>query len=389
MKARSILLTMLASICGMSLWFVSAAALPGMVAEFALSPGQQAALSSGVQGGFVIGALALAISGLPDRLDPRAVFAACSVAAALANTALLIVPLDGPLAVALRVVTGAMLAGVYPVGMKIAVGWGSTDRGLLVGALVGAVSLGSASPHLLSLLGGADWRGTVMLASVLSGFGGLLVLVAKLGPHHVRAPAFNPNAIKTAWTNRGVRLAIVGYLGHMWELYAMWAWIGAITAASFALVMPGDEAARLATFAAFFIIAIGGVMCVPCGWLADRVGKAQVAGGAMVVSGLAAVLAAITFGGPIWLVLPVLLIWGASVIPDSPQLSALVADHAPAEQTGSLLTFQTALGFGLTLLTVQAAPILAESWGWRPVLIIMALGPVVGVWAMRRLIRMP
>lgn len=386
MKTRSILLLMIAEVCGMSLWFVSAAVLPGMVAEFPMSAGQQAALSSGVQGGFVLGALALAISGLPDRLDPRKVFAGCAVLAGLANAALLVVPPDTLGAVLLRVATGALLAGVYPVGMKIAVGWGSTDRGLLVGALVGAVALGSASPHFLALTGGADWRTTVMLASGLAVFGGLLALGAKLGPHHVTAAAFNPRAIGTAWTNKGVRLAIIGYLGHMWELYAMWAWIGLIAAASFAISMPGEDAARLATLTAFLVIALGALVCVPTGWLADRWGKAQVAAGAMVVSGGSALLAALTFGGPIWLVLPVLLLWGASVIPDSPQLSALVADHAPADQTGSLLTFQTALGFALTMITVQATPVLAGLWGWPTVLVVMALGPVIGVWAMRALI---
>lgn len=371
----------------MSLWFVSAAVLPGMMAEYPMSAGQQAALSTGVQGGFVLGALALAVSGLPDRMDPRRLFAGCAMLAGFANLALLFVPPDTLGAVGLRILTGALLAGVYPVGMKIAVGWGSHDRGLLVGALVGAVALGSASPHLLALGGGADWRLTVFLASSLAVFGGLLALGAKLGPHHVKAAAFNPRAVATAWTNRGVRLAMIGYLGHMWELYAMWAWIGLIAAASYQMVMGLNEATQLATLTAFVVIAIGAIVCVPTGWLADRVGKARIAFWAMVVSGACAVLAALTFGGPVWLVLPVLLLWGASVIPDSPQLSALVADHAPADQTGSLLTFQTALGFALTMVTVQLTPVLASLWGWQVVLLIMALGPVVGTLAMRALMR--
>jgi MFS family permease len=385
MKTRSILFLMIAEVCGMSLWFVSAAVLPGMMAEFAMSAGQQAALSTGVQGGFVLGAVALAVSGLPDRMDPRRLFASCAVLAGLANLALLVVPPDTLGAILLRVATGALLAGVYPVGMKIAVGWGSHDRGLLVGALVGAVALGSASPHLLALGGGADWRTTVMLASALAVFGGLLALAARLGPHHVKAAAFNPRAIATAWTNRGVRLAMIGYLGHMWELYAMWAWIGLIAAASYGMVMGAEDAAQLATLTAFLVIAIGAVVCVPTGWLADKVGKARIAFWAMVISGSCAVLAALTFGGPLWLVLPVLLLWGASVIPDSPQLSALVADHAPVDQTGSLLTFQTALGFALTMVTVQLTPVLASLWSWQVVLLIMALGPVVGTLAMRAL----
>lgn len=386
MKTRSILLLMIAEVCGMCLWFVSAAILPGMSAEFALSPAQQAAMSSAVQGGFVLGALTIAISGLADRIDPRKLFALCAVLAGLANVALLLATPGSAAAIGLRVFTGALLAGVYPVGMKIAVGWGTHDRGLLVGALVGAVALGSASPHMLAFLGGADWRATIVLASGLAVFGGLLALGAKLGPHHVAAASFNPRAILTAWTNKGVRLAYIGYLGHMWELYAMWAWIGLIASASFALTMPVDDAGRLATLTAFLVIAIGAVMCLPVGWLADRFGKARLSMWVMVVSGCSALLAALTFGGPVWLVVLVLLVWGASVIPDSPQLSALVADHAPADQTGSLLTFQTALGFGLTMITVQVTPMFASLFGWPIVLCLMALGPVVGVLAMRALV---
>lgn len=386
MKARSITLLMVAEIFGMSLWFVSAAVLPGMTAEFGLSGGQQAALSSGVQGGFVIGALVLAISGLPDRLDPRRLFAVCAALAGGLNALLLIVPADSVAAVALRVATGALLAGVYPVGMKIAVGWGTTDRGLLVGALVGSVAMGSASPHLIAVFGGADWRQTVLITSVLSILGGFLALGSGLGPQHARASRFDPRATLTAWTNKGVRYAIAGYLGHMWELYAMWAWVGLIATSSFALVIGDVEAARMAPLTAFGVIAIGAVMCIPVGYLADRVGKAQAATGAMVISGLAAVAASVTYGGPVWLVLAVLLIWGASVIPDSPQFSALVADYAPADQAGSLMTLQTALGFALTMITVQVTPMLAALWGWPPVLVLMALGPACGIAAMRALI---
>ncbi|MHA1525053.1 MAG: MFS transporter [Alphaproteobacteria bacterium] len=215
MKFRSISLLLLAEVAAMSLWFVSAAILPDMVREVQLSPFRQAALSSGVQAGFVVGALASAVLGLADRFDPRQVFAACAIGAGLVNAGLLVAVPGSGLAILARFATGALLAGVYPVGMKIAVGWGRKDRGFLVGALVGALTLGSALPHLMALGGGSDWRLTVAIASAGAIAAGVLCLAVALGPHHAVAPRFNARVIATAWTNRRVRLAYAGYLGHM------------------------------------------------------------------------------------------------------------------------------------------------------------------------------
>jgi MFS family permease len=371
----------------MSLWFVSAAILPELSAEAALTPGRAAALSSAVQIGFVAGALALAVHGTADRYDPRRVLAVSALVGAAANLALLATPPGGAAQVALRLVTGAALAGTYPVGMKIVVGWGVRDRGLLVGLLVGALTVGGALPHLFALTGGADWRPTVVAISLLAAAGGLLVLAISLGPHHARAAAFDPSALRLAWTDRRIRLAYAGYLGHMWELYAFWAWIAAAATAGFALRLgeQAPDAARLLTFAA---IALGGVLCLPAGALADRIGKARVARGAMVASGIAALGTAVTLEGPLWLAVPFVLLWGAAIIPDSAQFSALVADAAPPERAGSLMTFQTALGFTLTFFTVQATPAVAGALGWPATLALMALGPAIGVEAMRRLIHL-
>jgi MFS family permease len=386
-KGASVGLLALAQVLAMSLWFVSAAILPELTAEASLGPARAAALSSAVQIGFVIGALALAIHGTADRHDPRRVLALSALFAAGANLALLVTPPGGAAQVALRLLTGAALAGVYPVGMKIAVGWGMRDRGLLVGLLVGAVTVGSAMPHLLAYSGGAEWRTTVALASGLAAAGGLLVLGTGLGPHHARAAAFDPGALRLAWTDRRIRLAFAGYLGHMWELYAFWAWIAAAATAAFVLPLgaAAPDAARLLAFAA---IALGGLLCMPAGALADRIGKARVAQAAMIASGTAAVLTALTLGGPVWLTVALVLIWGAAVIPDSAQFSALVADAAPPERAGSLMTFQTALGFTLTFFTVQATPAVAALLGWPATLALMALGPAFGAAAMQRLIRL-
>jgi MFS family permease len=386
-KCASITLLVLAEIAGMSLWFASAAILPDMVRESGIDAVRQAMLSSGVQLGFVAGALAVAASGLADRFDPRRVFATCGVLAALCNAALLIAPIGGTIAILLRFFTGLLLAGVYPVGMKIAVGWGTKDRGLLVGLLVGALTVGSALPHLAAWLGGADWRSVIVTTSVLALIGGLLVLLCGLGPHHARAPRFSTRAVALAWSNRRIRLTYLGYFGHMWELYAMWAWVGAAAAVSYGALLGEAEATRLAKLTAFLAIALGGLTCAPAGWVADRIGKAQVTIIAMALSGSAAIATAVTFGGPIWLTFVLIIIWGIFVIPDSAQFSALVADASPPDLAGSVMTLQTALGFALTAVTVQVTPLLANAFGWPAVLAGLALGPIVGIAAMLRLLK--
>ena len=381
MKLRSIAILMIAEVAALSLWFVSAAILPDMLRDAEISAFRQAALSSGVQAGFVIGALVSAFLGLADRFDPRRVFAASAIAAGLINALLLVVAPGHVIAIAARIATGALMAGTYPVGMKIAVGWGQKDRGFLVGALVGALTLGSAAPHLFALAGGSDWRLTVAAASLASILAGLLVLAVKLGPHHSLAARFDPRVITSAWTNRRVRLAYAGYLGHMWELYAMWAWIAAATAASYSVTIPMVDAEWLAKLTAFIAIGAGGLVCAFAGMVADRIGKAEVTIIAMALSGTSAVAAALTFGGPIWLTFIIVVVWGITVIPDSAQFSALVADASPPDQAGSLMTFQTALGVALTFGTVQATPILAGSLGWPAVVAAVALGAAVGLGA--------
>ncbi|MEO1492416.1 MAG: MFS transporter [Pseudomonadota bacterium] len=380
----SIAVLILSQVAVLSVWFSSAAVLSEMAGEVGLSAGQLAWLSTAVQVGFGTGALIYAAFGIADRFDPRAVFAISAALSAGCNLALLWVPVGGAEAMALRALTGAFLAGVYPVGMKIAVGWTMVNRALLVGALVGALTLGSASPHLIAWMGGADWRVTIWATSAIAAAGGLAMLTTGLGPYHARAPRLDFAAIAIAWTEPRIRYAILGYIGHMWELYAFWAWIGVIAATSFAMAGMADPAA-LAKLIAFLAIALGGIASVPAGLWGDRYGKARVALAAMVVSSLSALAAAFVFGGPVWLMIVILLVWGLSVVPDSGLFSSLVADAAPPERVGSIMTIQTAIGFLLTAFTVQVTPLLAEAIGWPPVLAIMAVGPVAGCFAMRRL----
>ena len=388
MKLRSVCFLLLAEVAAMSLWFVSAAILPEMTKQVALTSFQQSALSSGVQAGFVIGALLLAIIGLPDRIDPRIVFAASAGMAGLVNLSLLVVDPASPLAIAARVATGALLAGVYPVGMKIVVGWGIKDRGFLVGALTSALALGSASPHLIALLGGTDWKLTVIATSVAAFVAGLLCLGIALGPHHAKAAKFDAGVLPTAWRNRRVRLAYAGYLGHMFEMFAMWAWIGVAATLSYSMTMSAADAEDLGKLTAFAAIGVSSLTCVAAGYYADRFGKAEIAIMAMIISGMSAIATALTFGGPAWITFALIVLWGLSVAPDSAQFSALVADAAPADQVGSLMTLQTALGFALTTITVQLTPALASSFGWPAVLAALAIGPLFGVIAMQRLRRL-
>jgi len=386
-KRLSITILVLSQVAVVAVWFSATAVLAEMRAEAGLSTARLAWLSTATQVGFGIGALIYAALGLSDRYDPRRVFAISALFAAAANGLLLAAPIGGAEAIALRALTGGFLAGVYPVAMKIAVGWTKEHRALLVGALVGALTIGSAAPHLIAVFGGTDWRLTIKITTALAAFGGLAMLFTALGPYHARAPRLDVRAIALAWTNRRIRYAILGYIGHMWELYAFWAWVGVFAGGSYALSGDGDFG-DLAKLTAFLAIALGGLACIPAGRLADRTGKARVATIVLAGSGILALVAAAGFGGPIWLMMPLLILWGILVVPDSALFSSLIADAAPPERAGSIMTLQNALGFLLTAATVQLTPLAAEWLGWSAVLAIMGLGPAAGMLAMRTLRRM-
>ena len=256
-----------------------------------------------------------------------------------------------------------------------------------MGTLVAALVVGQAAPYMIAWVGGTDWRLSLIIGSALTFAGAITILLAPLGAHHDQATSFRTRAILLAWTDRSIRAAILGYLGHMWEFIAFWAWVGTATAVSFAAHMEPDAAQSLGKLAAFLCIIAATPACYLTGIVADRIGKEKVAAGALCISGTAAVLSAFAFGGPVWLTLALIIIWGAAVVPDSPQSSAIVADNAPPELAGSLLTFQASLGFLLTALTTQVAPLIANGLGWPAVFLILALGPVFGLISMRPLFR--
>lgn len=388
-KSRTLAILMFATLSGMSMWFMTAAVLPDMAREAGLPEAALARLSSAVQAGFVIGALGSAITGLADRIDPRKLFASCAVLTAMATLLLLVLPVGGAAMVAARFAAGMLMAGVYPVGMKLAVGWGTRDRGLLVGLLIAALTFGKSLPYFLAWAGGADWRLALATGACIAAVGGLAVLLTELGPHHARATAFTPRAIALAWTDRRIRAAYSGYLGHMWELYVVWSWLAVAATASFAARMEAEEAASLAKLTTFLAIAAGAPLCVLAGRFGDRVGKGRISAAILATSGCAAIASAFAFGGPLWLVVPLFVFWGAMTVPDSGQFSAMVADHAPPDLAGSLLSLQTALGFGLTVITVAAAPHVADALGWPALFAILALGPALGIWGLRPVMGRP
>lgn len=388
-KTKALVLLCIAQVAVVSLWFSASAVASDLQREFGISPNRMALLTSAVQIGFVAGSLLSAIAGLADRMDPRRFFMISALTGALANALFLAVEPGSWASILLRFITGAIMAGTYPVGMKLAVSWSNkSDAGLLVGTLVGALTLGSAMPHLFAFFGGLDWRLVLVTASICATSGAAIITLVKPGPGLKRAARFDPKVALRAWQHQPTRLANFGYFGHMWELYAMWGWIGVFLIASFqASGLAEAEASGKA--GAFFAVAIGTVGAVYGGWVADRLGRTTLTMLAMGCSGLCALVIGFAFGGPLWLMIVIVGIWGISVVADSAQFSTSVSELASPETIGTMLTMQTATGFALTLITVQGMPHWVSLVGWQWAFAPLAIGPFLGVYAMYRLRQRP
>lgn len=390
-RAGSLALVILAQVLAMGLWFSGTAAGPSMAREAGVDATFLAWLTGAVQLGFVAGTLVSAAFALADRMDPRQLLAASAWIGAAANGAITVLPPGDPVVLVLRFVTGMTMAGIYPTGMKIAAGWARQgDGGLMLGLLVGGLVVGSASPHLVNAFGGVDWHQVIRAASGFAVVAAFLMRWVRLGPGHAMAPPFRWDMALTLFRNRGARLATAGYLGHMWELYAMWAWIGVYLAASFALWGGDATPAWLAPAATFAVMAVGGLGSVAAGLLADRLGRCRVTIWAMAISGACCLLAGPVFGLHPALVTLLGLVWGTTVVADSAQFSASVAELSEPGLRGTMLTVQTALGFALTLVTIHLLPLAVAHLGWGGgAFAFLAIGPALGCLAMARLRSLP
>ena len=370
-----------AQVFAFGVWFSASALAPQLTAAWSLTPQQSGWLTTIVQLGFVAGTAVAAVLNLADIIPIRSYYAASALAAAACNAALLAV--DGyASALALRFGTGFFLAGVYPPAMKMIATWYRDGRGFAVGTIVGALTIGKASPYLVHGLGEASLVPVVAVASAATVLAGLLVLAGyRDGPYPFERRPFSWGLVGAVWSNRGVRLAIGGYLGHMWELYAMWTWIAAFLAAGAGL------SARAADIGAFAAIATGAAGCVIGGLLGDRMGRERLTIRSMALSGACAAVIGFFTASPA-VVMVIALVWGFSIVADSAQFSTLVTELAPPHAVGTALTLQTSLGFLLTMASIQLVPRLVEAAGWRWAFVALAAGPVGGIWAMKRLMKL-
>ncbi|HUP55610.1 MAG TPA: MFS transporter, partial [Methylomirabilota bacterium] len=365
------------------------AVAPTLRAEWGLDGLGLPILTIAVLLGFAVSAIALAAIGAPDVVPGPRLFALGAAAAGIANLGFAWIATDVASALPFRVLTGVAQAAAYPVALKLVAGWFRRERGLATGTIIGALTLGTALPLLFRAVGGAaaaDWRVVITAASVACLIGAAIVIVAvKPGPFDAPSPRFSIQIAARAFHEPAVRLANLGYLGHMWELFAMWTWVPLYLVAS--LAAAGVTDASLASLYAFVVVASGAVGCVVAGAVADRVGRTNTTIVAMAVSGTCAVAVAFAFGAPPALVLGLGVIWGFSIIADSAQFSAAVSELAPAGTAGSALALQLASGFVFTSVTILAIGLLdpMDGTGWRVAFAMLALGPIVGIAAMWRL----
>jgi len=376
---RALALLSLALVLSMSTWFSASAVIPQLREEWSLSTGAGAWLTIAVQLGFVAGALLSSVLTLADVAPPHRIVFAGSVGAACAN-ALLLVAGGAEAAIPLRAATGLFLAGVYPPALKLMATWFRQGRGAALGVIVGALTVGSALPHLINGTGGIDWRQVIVVTSALTAAGGVLTLVAvPEGPYPFPRARFDPRQARLVFANRGVRLASLGYFGHMWELYAMWAWFLIFAREK---LFDGAMSAALFTFA---VIGAGAAGCVAAGVLADRLGRPAVTAACMACSGACALTIGLL---PAAVAIVVGLVWGVTVVADSAQFSTMVTEHADQAYVGTALALQLAVGFTLSVATIWLVPYAVEAVGWRWAFAFLAVGPALGIVSMLRLRRL-
>ncbi|MHC0038400.1 MFS transporter [Pseudoneobacillus sp. C159] len=376
----------LAELFGLSLWFSASAILPELTEAWDLNQASSAWVTSAVQIGFIVGALGSSFLGLPDRYNSRKIFAISALLGALLNGVLFFVS-EAWLGIMMRFLTGVTLAGVYPTAVKLISMLYPNQRGMAIGVLIAALTLGSAFPHfLVSLLGGFNWRGVIMASSVLSLFSaGIMYWFVHDCSIVSKKSKVNIRLIRKVIQNRKVMLANYGYFGHMWELYAMWTWLPAFLTGIFKNDYP-QQVGWYSALASFIIIGIAGAIgCIAGGALGEKIGKERLTIVAMIISAGCAIFVGFASAISLWLTLIVALIWGLSVIADSAQFSALVTEHSEDDYVGTALTFQMAIGFIITVVSINLLPVIQNYIGWERVFIFLSIGPILGVISMLKL----
>lgn len=387
---RILALLALAELLGMALWFSASSVADQLAARWGMSPTQVGWLSNAVQLGFVFGTATAALLNLADILPARRYFTAAALLGAAANASLLLAT-DAAVGLALRFLTGFCLAGVYPPAMKMVASWFRERRGLAIGMLIGALTLGKASPYLVNSISGREVSAVVLTTSLFAVGAALLVgLFYRDGPHAFPRRPFRWGLLPSVLAHRETRLAIGGYLGHMWELYAMWIWTPAFLAASLAVRAEQGHPTPpwLADVLAFLTIAAGALGCLWGGQRADRIGRERLVNEAMAASGACCLLVGLCFGGPWWIVAVVTLLWGFFVVADSAQFSTLVTEVSPPHAVGTALTVQTSIGFLLTMASIDLVERLANGAGWALAFPALAIGPALGICSILLLVRL-
>ena len=376
----------IALVLGMSTWFSATAVVPQLTDVWSLSSTGRAWLTISVILGFVVGAMVSSALNLADRLRPQVVMLVGCIGAGVANWGLIVAG-GVEIGVLLRFVTGFFVAGVYPPAFKLISTWFRRGRGMALGVLAAGIVFGNASPHLANALGGIDWKSVIHATSLMSIVGGFVAYSVNDGPFEFPRTVFDPRQIGLVFANRGVRLASIGYFGHMWELFAMAAWF---------LIFFGDhleaigrEPLPLAAFITWAVITLGAAGSWVGGLVADRWGRTNFTAAMLAISGLCSLGVGLLFDGPTWIIVVVGLIWGFTVVADSAQFSAMVTEVGDQSYVGTALTMQIAIGFIISAATIWIVPVIEEAVTWTWAFSVLAIGPVVGIIAMLRLKSLP
>jgi MFS family permease len=371
---------------GLSVWFSATAVVPSLRVEWGIGSTAAVWLTASVQIGFVVGAVTSAVFNLADRTPPQQLLAASALCAATCTAVLALFVNSLAAAIPLRFLTGMFLAGVYPVGMKLMASWSqSSERGRTFGVLLAALTVGSALPHLISGLGPLPWRGVMLAAAALAAVAAVVAaILIRPGPQlDIRVATSNPRYAIAIFADRGPRLVSLGYFGHMWELYALWTWLAMFVAAGRAQRGDATSATGLMVFVVIGVAGTAG--CLAGGWASDRFGRPPAAVAALVVSGACCAASPVFFAAPTAVLIVFLLVWGAAVIADSGVFSTSLSETTDPRYVGTVLTAQTAVGFLLTVVTMQLVPLAAGLVGWQYAFVLLAPGPLIGAVAMSAL----